>query len=135
DESCLPLAVYSDPNNTSTISLTGNGSDTLSGVVYAPSGQAVLTGNGSTFAAAAHVIAGRVTLTGNGNLTLAPSNLIACTMALTPAAAGSDAVGSQQELDASVQTTGGAPVAGQSVSFAVTGANPTTGQAITDAHG
>jgi hypothetical protein len=132
---CLPLAIYSDPNNTSTISLTGNGADALTGIVYAPSGQAVLTGNGSTFAAAAHVIVGRATLTGNGNVTLQPSNLIACTMTLAPQSAGPDPVGTQQELDATVQTSSGAAVAGQNVTFTVTGANPTTGHAITDANG
>ena len=47
--SCTPT-IQSDPNNLSEIRLTGNGSDTFNGILYAPSGSLVLTGNGSTSA-------------------------------------------------------------------------------------
>ena len=132
---CLPLAIQSDPNNTSTISLTGNASDTLTGIIYAPSGSVTLTGNGSTFNLAAHIIAGNATLTGNGNITLTPSNLIACTLTLSPASGGPNPVGTSQELDATLLNSAGSPVPGQLIALHVTGANPATGSASTDSSG
>jgi RHS repeat-associated protein len=132
---CLPVTIESDPNNTSTISITGNGSDALTGIIYAPSGAAVLTGNGSTFNLAAHMIVGMATVTGNGNISLAASNLIACTLTLSPSSAGPNLVGTSQELDATLLTTGGSPVSGQKIDFSVTGANPQTGSATTAGSG
>jgi RHS repeat-associated protein len=133
---CLPLAIQSDPNNTSTISLTGNASDAVTGIIYAPSGSVALTGNGSTFKLAAHIIAGNAAaLTGNGDITLSASNLIACTLTLSPASAGPISVGTAQELDATLLNSAGSPVPDQSVAFNVSGSNSATGSASTDASG
>jgi RHS repeat-associated protein len=132
---CLPLAIYSDPNNASDIDVTGNGSDSLAGSVYAPSGSVILTSNGSTFVLAGSVIAGSTALSGNGNVTLASRGPISCTLALSPSTAGPDPVGTSQELTATVRDATGAPVPGQTVAVTVTGANPASGSATTDAAG
>ena len=111
---CLPLTIFSDPNNTSAISLSGNGSDALSGIVYARSGAVALSGNGSAFVVQGHVIAGTVALSGNGNVTLTPPGLIACILALAPSMA-KVVVGTKQELDATLTSATGSPVSGQTV--------------------
>jgi RHS repeat-associated protein len=133
---CVPLTIFSDPHNASTISLAGNGGDLFSGNIYASSGATVLTGNGSTFVLAGRVIAATAALAGNGNVTLAPpGGLITCSLTLSPATAGPNPIRTSQQLTATVKTATGSPVAGLTVAFTVTGANPATGSALTDASG
>jgi hypothetical protein len=132
---CLPMTIFADPKNTSTISLTGNAGDSLGGIIYAPSGSTVLTGNGSTFVLSGPVITGTAQVSGNGNITLTPPGLIACSLTLAPTTAGPNAVGTSQQLSATVNGPGGSPIPGQKVTFNVTGANPNTGSATTDANG
>ncbi|HEY6909571.1 MAG TPA: Ig-like domain-containing protein [Myxococcales bacterium] len=57
------------------------------------------------------------------------------TLALAPAQAGPDPVGATQSLQATLLDFQGRPVAGQSITFTVTGANPRTGSGTTDAAG
>jgi sugar lactone lactonase YvrE len=132
---CLPMTIFADPKNVATISLTGNAGDSLGGIIYAPSGSTTLTGNGSTFVLSGPVITGTGQVSGNGNVTLTPPGLIACSLTLAPAAAGPNAVGTSQQLSATVTGPGGSPIPGQKVTFTVTGANPNTGSATTDTTG
>src|SRR5262249_16296664 len=70
-ESCAPT-IQADPNNVADIRLTGNGSDTFAGTLYAPSGSLVLTGNGSAFTLAGLIVVGTATVTGNGDIAVDP---------------------------------------------------------------
>ena len=130
---CLSLPIFSDRNKSSTISITGNGSDSLGGVVYAPSGAVVLSGNGS-FVVPARMIVGTMTLTGNGNVTVNPPALIGCALTLAPNSA-SPQIGTTQQLTATLTSNSGAPISGQTVTFSITGANATSGSATTDTSG
>ena len=61
--------------------------------------------------------------------------LLGGALTLAPASAGPDAIGTSQSLTATLVDHGGSPVAGQSVSFTITGANPGSGSGTTDATG
>jgi hypothetical protein len=64
------LTIFADRNNTATVSLSGNASDTLTGSVYAKSGALALSGNGATTQLNMVVVVGTATLSGNGSITL-----------------------------------------------------------------
>jgi RHS repeat-associated protein len=56
-------------------------------------------------------------------------------LVLTPVSAGPNVKGTAQTMTATLTTPAGAPIAGATVQFTVTGGNPTTGTATTDAAG
>jgi RHS repeat-associated protein len=132
---CLPLAIQADPNNVTTIKLTGGSNDTMSGIVYARSGSLVLTGSGSLFTLAAQVVVGTVTLTGSGNITVDAAGSIPCSLTLAPVTAGPNLVGTSQQLTATLKTNDGTPVAGHAIALDVEGANSIASSATTDASG
>jgi len=66
----LGLSIFYDRHDTSTLSLTGNGSDNLTGTIYAKSAPATLDGNGGTFQLNSFVVVDTVSLTGNGSIDL-----------------------------------------------------------------
>jgi len=65
------ISIFYDRKNTATLSLTGNGSDILTGTIYAKSGSATLTGNGSVFQMNSLFVVDHANLTGNGSIELA----------------------------------------------------------------
>jgi RHS repeat-associated protein/uncharacterized repeat protein (TIGR01451 family) len=67
--------------------------------------------------------------------TTVTNTLSGATLTLAPQAAGPDVVGQSQTLTAALLNAGGSPIASQPLTFSVTGANPTTAQATTDASG
>jgi RHS repeat-associated protein/uncharacterized repeat protein (TIGR01451 family) len=60
---------------------------------------------------------------------------VGATLTLSPTTAGPDAPGSAQTLTATLLDASRHGIAGQTVTFAVTGANPTSGSGVTDANG
>jgi len=67
--------------------------------------------------------------------TTVQNSLSGATLMLSPQTAGPNVVGTSQSLKASLVDRNGAAIANQSVNFAVTGANPTSGLSTTDATG
>jgi RHS repeat-associated protein len=133
---CVPVTLFSDPKNTATLSLSGNGSDAFSGNVYDPAGSAALAGNGGTFVMAGRVITGTASLSGNGNISLSPpAGVMTCSLTLAPASAGPDPLGTGQQLTATVKSATGTAIAGLGVTFTVIGANGGSATAATDATG
>jgi hypothetical protein len=66
------LTIFADRNNTSTISLSGNASDSLSGGIYAKTGALSLSGNGGVTQLNALIVVGTAAISGNGSITLNP---------------------------------------------------------------
>ena len=56
---CVPLTIFADRNNTSTITLTGNAGDRILGGIYGASASLSLAGNGSVFQAGTQIVVGR----------------------------------------------------------------------------
>jgi len=133
--SCPPVAIFSDPNNTSTISISGNGNDTLSGAIYAKSGTLDLSGNGSSFQPKGQIVVGKATLTGNGNITI-PTYLpptTGMTLSLNGPTSPLD-IGADAPLQATLDCQA-MPIASEPVNFSVTGPNATTGSSETNSSG
>ena len=130
------MAVQADPNNTSTIALTGNASDTLTGSVYAPSGTLVAAGEGR-FAIGGQVVVSRAILTGNGKIALtAGGSLISSpTLSLSPTSAGPDKLGTPQALTATLVDGSGHPVANELIGLSVSGANTIATSEVTNSSG
>ena len=59
------LLVFSDRNNTSSLTLGGNGTTRIAGSIYAASGGMTLSGNGSNTNLDAEIVVNRLTLSGN----------------------------------------------------------------------
>ncbi len=57
------------------------------------------------------------------------------TLTLSPTSAGPNAPGTSQSLTATLLDSNKQPISGQPITFAVTGANPTSGSGLTDANG
>jgi RHS repeat-associated protein len=134
-EECAPVAIFSDRNSTAPLSLTGDGNQSVDGMIYAKSGALTLTGNGSTFAIGGFVDVGSAMLTGNGNISIAHGFPLSEGLALSLFGSPTSArVGETEVLSASL-TCHGKPLTGQSVAFAVTGANPNHGIATTNSFG
>jgi hypothetical protein len=64
------LTIFADRNNTSTVSLSGNASDSLSGGIYAKTGALSLSGNGGVTQLNALIVVGTAAISGNGSITL-----------------------------------------------------------------
>ena len=63
------VMIFGDRNNTSTISITGNGAGReVTGTIYTPAAHISITGNGGALNSV--IIADTVSVTGNGNITL-----------------------------------------------------------------
>jgi RHS repeat-associated protein len=133
--SCAPVAIFSDRYNTSALSITGSSTQTLSGAIYAKSGALTITGSSGTTAIGGPIVVGNVTLTGSGALSLTGALPFTDGLSLSLAGAPSaPSVGSTETLTATLGC-GGQVFSGQTVTFAVTGANPATGTAVTNASG
>ena len=65
------LSIFYDRHNTSSLAMSGNGSDAFSGTIYAKDAPLTLTGNGTTFQVNSMIIADTVTMSGNGDINLA----------------------------------------------------------------
>ncbi len=62
------ISIFYDRHNTSALTLTGNGDDSVSGTIYAKSAQMTLTGNGGTFTVNSLIVADSASLKGNGSV-------------------------------------------------------------------
>lgn len=76
-----------------------------------------------------------VTATPTATATSTPNLLTGGTLTLSPVNAGPNVTGLNQTLIATLKNQAGAPLAGMVIQFIVTGANPTTNTAVTDANG
>jgi RHS repeat-associated protein len=131
---CSPIAIFADRNSTAPISLTGDGSQALGGVIYARSGALTLAGNGSVVIGG-FVVAGAVSATGNGNVSITQSFPLSEGLALSLSAAPTSGhIGETETLSSSL-TCHGKPLAGRTLTFTVTGANPEHGTVKTDSAG
>jgi RHS repeat-associated protein len=131
---CSPVAIFADRNSTAPMILTGNGSEALGGIIYARSGALTLTGNGA-IVIGGFVVAGAVSATGNGNVSITQSFPLSEGLALSLSASPTSGhVGETETLSSSL-TCHGKPLAGRTVTFAVTGANLERGTAKTDSAG
>lgn len=132
---CPPVAIFSDPNNTSSIDLTGNADDVLTGALYAKSGSLTLTGNASTMQLGGQVVVAKATLIGNSPLSIVgyvpPTTGYALTLS---GPTGPTQTGSSATLVANL-TCQGVPVTGQTIDFDVTGPNATSGTSTTGSSG
>ncbi len=64
------LLIFYDRNNTSALNLTGNGTDTVTGTIYARQSDAKLAGNGGSLQLQSRLITDTATITGNGSITI-----------------------------------------------------------------
>ena len=71
----------------------------------------------------------------SGFTTQVQSSYQGATLTLSPPTAGPDVVGTTQTLTATFLDQSGSPIAGQSIDFSITGANPQTGTATTNSSG
>jgi hypothetical protein len=62
------LLIFQARGATENVSITGNGSFSMEGTIYAPSGNLKLTGNGSSSVIGSNLIADTVTISGSGNM-------------------------------------------------------------------
>jgi hypothetical protein len=62
------IAIFQDPNSTSQIKVAGNGSETITGMIYAPRATLNVTGNGSTIVLGSQVIVYDLNVKGNGTM-------------------------------------------------------------------
>src|SRR5216683_7247957 len=76
------LAIQSDPNNTSTISLSGDPSDTLTGAIYARSGTLVTNGQGN-LTIGGQVVVAQAFLNGNGRISVSSAGAVISAPALS----------------------------------------------------
>ncbi len=130
------LAIQSDPNNTSTISLSGDPSDTLTGAIYARSGTLVTNGQGN-LTIGGQVVVAQAFLNGNGRISVSSAGAVisAPALSLTPTSAGPDRVGSVQNLTATLVDGSGKPVANELIGLSVVGPNGGTTSAMTNDSG
>jgi RHS repeat-associated protein len=135
--SASSLAIQSDPNNTSTIQISGQGKDTLTGAVYAKSGSLVVTGLGSRFSLGGQVVVGTGTINGNGAIAIPDTGALASspTITLAPSASGPDQIGTSQKLTATLVDHAGKPIANERIGLTVTGANSAVTSGLTDTAG
>ncbi len=132
---CSPVSVFSDRNSTAPLTITGSGSQILNGVIYAKSGSLALTGSGGTFTIGGPIVAGSANISGSGGITLTGELPLTEGLALTLSGSPtSTRVGETETLTATLSCSS-KPLAGQPVSFAVTGANPHTETVTTNASG
>jgi len=64
------LSIYMDRSNPSDVSLTGSGTSSFTGTIYAPASDYELTGSGGTLVVDSQIIASTAALTGSGNINL-----------------------------------------------------------------
>jgi Flp pilus assembly protein TadG len=64
------LLVFQARGATEDVSLTGNGSFTMEGALYSPSGTLKLAGNGSLSIMGSNLVADQISISGNGNVTV-----------------------------------------------------------------
>ena len=64
------LSIYMDRANTSTVSMTGSGSSSSTGTIYAPASDITTTGSGGTTVIDSQIVCSSMTLTGSGSLGL-----------------------------------------------------------------
>ncbi len=64
------LSVFSDPNNTATLALTGKSGDQFGGTIYAKTGTLSLTAVAGTFKLDSLIVVGEVKLTGGAQITI-----------------------------------------------------------------
>jgi Flp pilus assembly protein TadG len=64
------LSVFYDRNNNSPLWLTGNGSDNLTGTIYAKSSTYNLSGNGTTMPSNSMIVTAQLSMSGNGGVSI-----------------------------------------------------------------
>ena len=135
EEGCSPVTIFSDRNSTAPLTITGSGSQTLNGVIYAASGALALTGSGGTFTIGGPIVVGSSTVSGSGSISITGELPMTEGLALSLSAAPTSArVGETTTLTATLSCHGKA-LANQPVSFSISGANPHTETATTNSSG
>jgi RHS repeat-associated protein len=135
EDTCSPVAVFSDRNSTAPLAITGSGSQTLDGVLYAKSGALALTGSGGTFTIGGPIVVSSATTSGSGAIQVTGELPMTEGLALALGAMPTSArVGQGETLTATLSCHGKA-FANQPVTFAVTGANAHTESVLTNSAG
>ena len=134
-EKCSPIAIFADRNSTASIGLTGNGYQSVGGIVYAKSGTVNLTGNGSTFVLGGFIVAGKVTTVGSGSIAVTDGFPLSEGLALSLSAYPTSAHIGETETLSGTLTCHGKPKANQPVTFTTSGANPHQSTATTNSYG
>jgi RHS repeat-associated protein len=134
--SCPATSIFSDPNNTSTLQITGTSTQSLTGIIYAKSGTLNVTGTPGGYNAAGQIVDSKTQVAGTGTVTVGANPPMADrpSVELSPPTGGPNLVGTTQTLQVNLNC-GTRPLAGQHVTFSVTGANPSTQTVTTNGTG